>query len=74
MVKTLRPIGNSLGLIIDKPILDLLKITAETSLEITTDGDSITIRPLRAGHRARIRAASRAVIREHERTLRRLAE
>ncbi len=27
---------NSLGLIIDKPILELLQISAETSLEITT--------------------------------------
>jgi hypothetical protein len=30
MVKTLTPIGDSLGLIIDRPILDLLKIGRDT--------------------------------------------
>ena len=38
MVKTLKQIGNSYGVIIDKPILEILHITPETPLEITTDG------------------------------------
>lgn len=45
MVKTLIRHGNSLALIIDKPILDLLHITADTPLEITTDGASLRIQP-----------------------------
>lgn len=45
MIKTLTPIGNSLGLIIDKPILKLLNIERDTELEISTDGESLVIRP-----------------------------
>jgi antitoxin component of MazEF toxin-antitoxin module len=45
MIKTLTPIGNSLGLIIDRPILNLLNIDRDTALEISTDGKTLTIRP-----------------------------
>lgn len=38
--------GNSLALIIDKPILELLQISAETPLEITTNGNSLLISPV----------------------------
>lgn len=48
MQKKLVSIGNSLGLVIEKPILDLLKIQRETVLEISTDGESLIIRPVRA--------------------------
>jgi hypothetical protein len=34
MVKSLKQIGNSYGVIIEKPILELLNITPETPLEI----------------------------------------
>ena len=47
MQKRLTKIGSSLGIIIDKPILDLLKITVNTPLEVTTDGDQLVLRPLR---------------------------
>jgi antitoxin MazE len=53
MVKHLTKHGNSLALVIEKPILDLLKIDATTPLEITTDGKSLTIRvPDEASDRA----------------------
>lgn len=55
MVKKLSKYGNSLALIIDKPILDLLNITAQTVLEITTDGTNITIRPVKKGKKGMIR-------------------
>ena len=45
MVKTLTKHGNSYALIIDKPIMDLLKIDAETPLEVTTDGVALLVRP-----------------------------
>lgn len=45
MKKKLVNIGNSLGLVIEKPILDLLNIERETVLEITTDGEALIIRP-----------------------------
>jgi len=49
MIKKLTPIGNSLGLIIDRPILGLLDIDRDTELEITTDGETLMIQPLREG-------------------------
>ena len=45
MIKKLVKHGNSYALIIDKPILDLLKITPDTPLEITTDGKRILAGP-----------------------------
>lgn len=44
MIKTLVKHGNSWALIIDKPVLDLLNITPDTPLEISTkDGKSLQI-------------------------------
>ena len=50
ITKHLTAIGNSLGLIIEKPILDLLNITRETPLEVTTDGVGLYIRPVGENH------------------------
>lgn len=47
MQKMLIKHGNSLALVIDKPILDLLQITINTPLEISTNGDQILIQPCR---------------------------
>jgi antitoxin component of MazEF toxin-antitoxin module len=46
MVKTLVKHGNSWALIIDKPILELLHISPDTPLEVSTsDGRSLTVQP-----------------------------
>jgi antitoxin component of MazEF toxin-antitoxin module len=45
MIKKLIKHGNSSALIIDKPILELLKISDNTPLEINTDGKSLIISP-----------------------------
>ena len=58
MNKTLIKHGNSLALVIDKPILEMLQITAETPLELTTNGDAILIRPIRDKRRQRQLKAS----------------
>ena len=46
MIKTLKPIGNSLGLVIDKPILELLEIDRTTRLELKLEGNRLYIEPL----------------------------
>ncbi len=46
MIKTIKTIGNSQGLIVERPILDLLKIYRGTALEVTTDGRSLTFTPI----------------------------
>ena len=47
MTKTLIKHGNSLALVVDKPILELLGISANTPLELTTNGDSLLVSPIR---------------------------
>jgi antitoxin component of MazEF toxin-antitoxin module len=46
MIKRLTAVGNSLAVLIDRPIRDLLGIDRETLLEVTTDGTALVIRPL----------------------------
>ena len=45
MQKKLTKHGNSLALVIDKPVLELLGIDADTPLSITTDGRCLIIAP-----------------------------
>ena len=45
MIKTLTKHGNSYALVIDKPILDLLKIRPDTPLTISTDGRTLLVTP-----------------------------
>ena len=73
MVKTLKQIGNSYGVIIDKPILEILHITPETPLEITTDGESLQIRPVRR-KRPTLNESLAAVNKRHASTLKKLAK
>jgi antitoxin MazE len=75
MTKNLIKHGNSLALVIDKPLLDLLRIDAETPLEVTTNGDALMISPVRKKlAQDRLRAALEKVNRRHGATLKRLAE
>ena len=45
MVKKLTRHGNSMALVIDKPILDLLRIEPDTPLDVSTDGKRLLIEP-----------------------------
>jgi antitoxin component of MazEF toxin-antitoxin module len=47
LIKTLTKHGDSLALILDKPILELLDIEPDTALSVTTDGKSLNISPIR---------------------------
>jgi antitoxin component of MazEF toxin-antitoxin module len=49
MVKKLTRHGNSYALIIDKPILELLRATPDTPFEIVTDGQCLVLTPTRRG-------------------------
>lgn len=74
MLKKLSAVGNSLGLIIERPILDLLDITKDTLLEVKTDGEALIIRPAKLGRKERVRASTRRMMTVHEETLRKLAK
>jgi antitoxin component of MazEF toxin-antitoxin module len=52
MRKKLTRSGNSLALVIDKPLLEALGIDAETELELSTDGDVLVVTPLRSRKRS----------------------
>ena len=47
MIKTLTKHGNSYALVIEKPILELLRASPETSFEILTDGQCLVLTPVR---------------------------
>jgi antitoxin component of MazEF toxin-antitoxin module len=75
MVKGLTRHGNSLALVLDKPILDLLNIAPDTLLKISTDGESLVLSPVRgAKDEAKLEAALAKAHKRYGRMLKRLAE
>lgn len=59
-----------------RPILELLKITPETELELSTDGERLVITPLRtpSARKAALEEAQRRVVRDHDETFRKLSK
>jgi antitoxin component of MazEF toxin-antitoxin module len=74
MIKKLSAVGNSLGLIIERPILELLDITKDTPLEVKTDGQALIIRPIKLDRKERIKQSTKRMMDVHEATLRKLAK
>ena len=75
MTKTLTRSGNSLALVIDKPLLEATGITADSQLEVSTDGDVIIISPVRSKKRtATLRRILEDLDHEHAGAFKRLAE
>ena len=75
MIKKLTKHGNSMALVIDRSVLDLLKIDTETPLEISTDGSVLVISPVRDEARAtRFKEALEKTNRRYGRALKRLAD
>ncbi|TVQ78453.1 MAG: AbrB/MazE/SpoVT family DNA-binding domain-containing protein [Bradymonadales bacterium] len=76
MVKKLVKHGNSLALILDRPVLDLLHINEETSLDISTvDGKSLQITPISEAERQKqFSKALKKVNKKYKHTLQNLAK
>ncbi|WNG14076.1 AbrB/MazE/SpoVT family DNA-binding domain-containing protein [Cystobacter fuscus] len=75
MRRTLTTIGNDLGLIIDRSILELLHIDKDTPLEIETDGKSLTIRPVTPEEqKSQVGDATKRMMDAHDKTLHKLAK
>jgi len=75
MVKTLIKHGNSLALVIDKPILEMLGIQADTPLEISTNGDALLVSPVRdEARQAQLRQTLKKLNAKFGDDLQRLAE
>jgi antitoxin MazE len=74
MLKKLTRHGNSLALVLDKGVIELLNIDAETLLEISTDGSLLLITPVRdEKRRRRFNDALEKTNARYARTLKRLA-
>ena len=75
MVKKLTKHGNSLALVIDRPILDLLKIEAATPLEISTDGRQLIVAPAKpSARRKKFDAAQEWAHKRYGKAFRKLAD
>lgn len=75
MIKHLTAHGNSSALIIDKAVLELLKIDQKTPLEVTTDGRNLIVSPIKDSLRKKkLKAALAKINKRHGKTLKKLAE
>ena len=75
MIKKLCKHGNSLALVIDRPILELLGIDEDTPLEISSDGRSLVIARARSPEeQAEFDEAVARVRERYAETFKRLAE
>ncbi|MGA2065982.1 MAG: AbrB/MazE/SpoVT family DNA-binding domain-containing protein [Thermoguttaceae bacterium] len=75
MIKTLTKHGNSYALVIEKPILELLRVSPEAAFEIVTDGQCLVLTPLRdPAEEKRFQEALEMVHRRFGRAMKRLAE
>ena len=75
MRKKLTRTGNSLALVLDKPLLDAVGIDAGTSLEVSTDGHVIIVSPVRGKRRtARLKGIVAEAHRQYGGVFRRLAD
>jgi antitoxin component of MazEF toxin-antitoxin module len=75
MMKKLIKHGNSLALVIEKPVLDLLGAGPETSIDITTDGHALVLVPIKDAKRQKaFKSALSRANEKYSRALKKLAE
>lgn len=68
MIKKLQKIGNSRGILLEKPLLKLLKVEEDGRVEIVTHEDGLLIKKVGA------QSAYREVSKKHRKSLDKLAE
>ena len=69
MIKSLQKIGNSRGIVLDKPILDLLKVDGKNgAFEITPQKGGLFLKPVN------IRTVYRRISKKHRKSLNKLAK
>ena len=75
MIKKLTKHGNSLALVMERGVLDLLNIDADTPLDISTDGEVLIISPVRdEKRRKKLEDAVAETDRKYGRALKKLAD
>jgi antitoxin MazE len=66
--------GNSYGIIIDRPIMDLLGIEPDSQLDVTVQDGGLLLRPVAKDHKARARSSAKKMAYIHPAALRELAD
>jgi antitoxin component of MazEF toxin-antitoxin module len=75
MIKSLTKHGNSLAVLIEKPILELLGADSDTPFDITTDGQALVLTPLKDPKRqSRFASALKKVNARYPKVLKKLAK
>ena len=75
MIKTLTRHGNSLALVIEKPILEILGADAGTPFDISTDGQVLILTPVKdARRRKKFQNALDKVNARYSKALKKLAD
>ncbi len=75
MIKSLTKHGNSMALVIERPILDLLGASQETKFEVTTDGEALILTPVRdAARQRRFRASMEKIGKQYAESFKELAK
>jgi len=75
MIKKLTRHGNSMALVIEKGVLELLDIDKQTPLEISTDGRVLIVSPVRdEKRRKKFQNALAKINRRYGKMLKRLAD
>jgi antitoxin MazE len=75
MVKKLTKHGNSLALVIDRPILELLKIDPDTPLDVSTDGKRLIVEAAKpSARRKKFEAAQESAHQRYGKAFQKLAQ
>jgi antitoxin component of MazEF toxin-antitoxin module len=75
VIKNLTKRGNSLALVIEKPVLELLGVNADTAFDVSTDGQVLILSPIRdAARQEAFTAVLDKVNARYPRALKKLAE
>jgi antitoxin MazE len=75
MIKKLTKHGNSMALVIDRPIMELLKIDRHTHLELFTDGNCLVVVPQKnLARETKLKSAIEKINRRHAKVFKRLAD
>jgi antitoxin component of MazEF toxin-antitoxin module len=75
MIKTLKKHGNSMALVIEKPMMEALGITEETPLQVTVNGNALVITPANVGvGPERMKAVIKEIRKRYGPMLKRLAD
>lgn len=75
MIKTLKKHGNSMALVIEKPMMEALGITEETPLQVTVNGNALVVTPANVGvGPERMKIAIKGIRKRYGPMLKRLAD